>query len=335
MGYSCVAMRADAPAPASAPLPPSPASMNGEPRAPSRQTLAARFPWPTPPGASAPPEWQGAGRGFRVDGQSVPLLSFLVQASGWSDDLTAFHEENSSADHPIDLASRMRALALLQRPGSPPPQAILEVGCSSGYMLRDMRAAFPGALVIGADYVGEPLEKLARTEPELPLVQLDLTACPFPDASVDAVVALSVLEHIEDDARAAREIFRVLRPGGVAVIELPVGPYLYDVYDKMLMHHRRYTARAATSLFERAGFAVLPSSHLGFFVFPAFALVKLRNKRHLAKPEHAQRAIVARNLKDTQHSPLMRGLMALENAASRVVRYPFGIRVMFAAVKPS
>lgn len=49
----------------------------------------------------------------------------------------------------------------------------------------------------------------------------DLTAAPFPDASFDVVLCSHVLEHIPDDARAFAEIFRILRPGGRALLLVP------------------------------------------------------------------------------------------------------------------
>jgi SAM-dependent methyltransferase len=295
--------------------------------------LAARFPWPSTPGASTPPRWTE--RGFAVDGRAVDVLSYMVSRSGWSDELTAMHEaEAGSGDHPIDLASRARAVAELRRHMGE-SGTIVEVGCSSGWLLSDMRAAFPRALVIGADYVAGPLRKLAKDHPDLPLVQLDLTRAPFPDGSVDAIVALNVLEHIEDDARAAAEMFRMLKPGGVAVIELPAGPGLYDVFDKALMHHRRYTRRSAVSLFERAGFVVQRTTHIGFFLYPPFVLVKLRNKRHLRKSEEEQQAIAASLIRESKASAALRWLMAAENLLGKAVSYPVGVRVAFSAVKPA
>jgi SAM-dependent methyltransferase len=296
-----------------------------------RDDLAARFPWPAPPGASQAPHWTGAG--FRVDGRNAGVLSYLRTQSGWSDDLTAMHEAEAGSDHPIDVASRRRAVQELGRHLRGHADTILEVGCSSGYMLQDLRRAFPGALVIGSDYVGAPLTRLAAAEPDLPLLQIDLTECPLPDASVDAVVALNVLEHIADDVAAVRQIHRVLKPGGVAYIEIPAGPSLFDVHDKVLMHHRRYTRGGAVRLFEAAGFKVERPTHLGFLVWPAFAAVKLRNKRHLARSEAEQRAIVEGLIRDSKASPVMGLAMRAETALAKVIRFPLGVRVVLTAVR--
>jgi SAM-dependent methyltransferase len=296
----------------------------------SASSAAEIFPWPKPHGVS---DVRWTGSGFVVDGASRGVLRFGVGESGWTDDLTSLHESSGSGDHPIDVASRRRAidaLASCRRDLG----VILEVGCSAGHLLRDLRRSFPRSLVIGTDYVGVPLTSLAAELPDVPLVQCDLTRCPLPDASIDAVVALNVLEHIHDDRRAAREIFRVLRPGGLTVIELPAGPALYDVYDHVLMHHRRYTLRRATRLFEEAGFEVTDRSHLGFLAYPAFAMVKLRNKRLMRLPEAEQRAFVAEAIRKTSKSTVLDLVLRAEARASSFVRYPFGIRCVLTAVKP-
>ena len=52
--------------------------------------------------------------------------------------------------------------------------------------------------------------------------QMDLTALPYADRSFDAIVANHVLEHVPDDKRALSELRRVLRPGGFAVLQVPI-----------------------------------------------------------------------------------------------------------------
>jgi SAM-dependent methyltransferase len=53
-------------------------------------------------------------------------------------------------------------------------------------------------------------------------VQMDITKMAWPDASFDAVYCSHVLEHVPEDRQAMREIARVLKPGGWAIIQVPV-----------------------------------------------------------------------------------------------------------------
>jgi SAM-dependent methyltransferase len=293
--------------------------------------VSTAFPWPALPGSAAAPVWTG--RGFRVGGATVPVLCYRVAASGWTDELTTFHEENAGSDHFIDRASRAHALAQVKRHARGPRPVILEVGCSSGFFLEELRRELPHAFVIGSDYVRGPLETLAERLPDVPLLQFDVTRCPLPDACVDVVVLLNVLEHIEDDEAAVRELQRILRPGGAAVIEVPAGPHLYDVYDKVLMHYRRYRLAGLRRLLEGAGFRMAHASSLGTLLYPGFWYVKRKNKRYLAEPEEVQRAVVARAIRTTGRNRLMESVMWAEGLLRRTVPLPVGIRCLGTGVK--
>jgi ubiquinone/menaquinone biosynthesis C-methylase UbiE len=113
------------------------------------------------------------------------------------------------------------------------PPVVLEVGCSSGYFLEELRAAMPQARIVGADYTLGTLQKLDQRLYDIPLLHFDLTQCPLPEQSVDVVVLLNVLEHIEDDRAAIAQVHSV-------IIEVPTGTDLHDCYDRGLMHFRRY-----------------------------------------------------------------------------------------------
>jgi ubiquinone/menaquinone biosynthesis C-methylase UbiE len=303
----------------------------------SREQRQKQYPWPTPPAppAPAPPLWTG--QGFRLGEQSVGVLSFQPGQSNWSDDLTAMHEDAAGSDHPIDRASRADAIAQLKRGlrrlGRSAP-IILEVGCSSGFLLREMRAQVPQAMLIGSDFIAGPLEALHRAMPDLPLLQFDLVQCPLPDASIDAVVALNVLEHVEDHEGALRQIFRILRPGGVAVIEVPAGPHLFDVYDKLLMHWRRYRLGELVELARGCGFEVRRASHLGFIPYLPFARTKRRNQKYLKSAADVQQKVVVQSIQNSRTQRLLKYALAAETRLGRFVNYPVGIRCLMTCAKP-
>ena len=62
-------------------------------------------------------------------------------------------------------------------------------------------------------------------------VQADLTALPFADERFDLILCSHVLEHVPDDGQAMREMFRVLRPGGIALIQAPVNYDQRETYE--------------------------------------------------------------------------------------------------------
>lgn len=63
---------------------------------------------------------------------------------------------------------------------------------------------------------------------------------PFRDGAFDAVFALELLEHVEEDERLLAEIVRVLRPGGTALISVPLHMSLWSAIDDACAHVRRY-----------------------------------------------------------------------------------------------
>jgi len=295
--------------------------------------MTKTYPWPPPPDSSDQDRPVWTGHGFYMGDALAPILSYVGGSSGWSDELTRFHEETAGSSHFIDRASRQHALEqlIVHVKGTSP--VILDVGCSSGFMLHLIRSSLPHVSVIGSDVVRGPLEQLAAKMPDIPLLQFDLVHCPLPDNSIDAVVLLNVLEHIQDDAAAARQVHRILKPGGIAVIEVPLGPHLYDVYDKLLLHCRRYSLAALCRLVKSAGFQIVEQSHLGFFAYPGFWLVKQRNKRFLSQKKALQQRIVEQNIRDTGNSRLLNAIMRIELFLDRWISYPFGIRCLVTCIK--
>jgi len=74
-----------------------------------------------------------------------------------------------------------------------------------------------------------------------------------PTASADAVVAVNVMEHVEDDAGFLRHAARVLAPGGHLLIFVPALPALYGSLDEAFEHYRRYTRGGLLARLREAG----------------------------------------------------------------------------------
>ena len=172
------------------------------------------FNLPPPTGYSVSPKWDG--QNFLFADQCTPILEYSENFAGWSDDLTALHEEVAGDSHPIDLASRYDAVAQVKKFMPSANAVIMEIGCSSGFLIRDLAKSFPKAVLVGADVVKEPLYRLAKNLPGIPLIRFDLLQCPLPGRCVDVLVMLNVLEHIEDDVDALQKAFNLLKPGGAS-----------------------------------------------------------------------------------------------------------------------
>jgi SAM-dependent methyltransferase len=266
---------------------------------------------------------------------SGPFVSYVSpeHSVNWSDDLEELHEE-SSRTHFIDVWTRRAILARLGQ--LPPGPTVIDAGCSTGYLLEDLRRAIPAVSLIGVDLVAGGLRKAHANVPEAELLLADVCALPLEDASVDAGVSANLLEHVPDDKRALAEIFRILRPGARAVIVVPVGPGNYDYYDRFLGHERRYARGELARKAEAAGFEVLEDIHLGATMYPAFWAVKQRNRRRYdnlrGRPlEDKVRSDIART-RDSAFGHL--ACEAEEWLLARGIRLPFGIRGLTVLVRP-
>ena len=128
------------------------------------------------------PKW--VGKGFQVEGRRETVLSYGQAQSHWSPELTALHEAEAGARHPMDVASRRLALRSIRAHTLQSVEVLLDVGCSSGFFIEEVRREWPEAAVIGADFIRAPLVKLAQRVPGVPLLQLDLRHCPLPVMTV-------------------------------------------------------------------------------------------------------------------------------------------------------
>jgi SAM-dependent methyltransferase len=286
-----------------------------------------------PPDGGALPRFD---RGWlRPDGGRDPCLRYVGDRHpvNWSAELEELHAE-SGREHFIDVWTRR---AMLERLGPPAPgEVIVDLGCSTGYLLRELRGARPQAQLIGVDLIASGLRAAHRQVPDARLLQADACALPLDDASVDVAVSANLLEHVPDDEAALAELRRVLAPGALAVLVVPAAPGAYDYYDRFLGHVRRYGRGELAAKARRAGLEVIEDAHLGSILFGAFWLVKQRNLRRYGRLVGPQlEARVARDIAGTRDSRVGRLSCVLERRLlRRGVRLPFGIRGLTVVRRP-
>jgi SAM-dependent methyltransferase len=154
------------------------------------------------------------------------------------------------------------------------------------------------------------------------------TDLPFPDKIADGVTALDVIEHIQDDCRALREMARVLKPGGLIVVTVPAFQALWSDWDVALHHVRRYRRPQLVQRLREAGFEVLHCSYVNVLIFPAVYVLRkwrtLRVMRNSGLPR-AEDRIPPRWL-----NTLLMGAFVLP-ASQSVISFPFGVGLLAVA----
>ncbi len=119
---------------------------------------------------------------------------------------------------------------------------------------------------------------------------------PFPENSVDRVIMLDVLEHIEDDSLSLKKIAGLLRPGGMLFLTVPAFSFLWGKHDMDAMHRRRYSRREIIQKLKGAGFDIVKCSYFNMFLFFPIALAKMSNKIRTSSVEKKEFPQVIENL---------------------------------------
>jgi SAM-dependent methyltransferase len=160
----------------------------------------------------------------------------------------------------------------LKRVGPPASgQTLLDFGAGTGSFARGME---PFCRVLVLDDHEEALRLLrGHFRPEQILIPAG-DAVPLPDASLDYVTALDVLEHVPDDAAVVRSFARLLRPGGIAAITVPASMALWSDWDVALHHYRRYRRSQLAALFDPGTWEIVHLNYTNVAVFPAVWFVR-------------------------------------------------------------
>jgi SAM-dependent methyltransferase len=151
---------------------------------------------------------------------------------------------------------------------------ILDAGCGSGRNMVELaRHGTVTGIELSPTSVG-----LARERDAGEVVEGSVLDMPFDADAFDLAASLDVIEHLQDDLQALRELRRVVAPGGALLLTVPAYQWLWSGHDEINHHHRRYTRRSLQHTGEQAGWQQVRTTYFNSLLLPAAILLRVLDR---------------------------------------------------------
>jgi len=225
---------------------------------------------------------------------------------------------------------------LIERLGVTSGEAALDIGCGTGGNLPFLKTYCANAS--GVDLSEDAISLARRKYPEDTFLKGDINELRnlYPAESFDLVSDFSVLCHrwVNSDLQSMRDVYHVLRPGGVFVLTETAFPFLRRAHDRLAHVARRYTLTQLMGLLEEAGFRDVRGTYFNVPAFPVALLLALIDRLSLSPSEHDE-SIAELKLPPKWLNDMLGGLLRVELAGIRTLgRMPLGVSIACVARKP-
>lgn len=226
--------------------------------------------------------------------------------------------------HPWFLAKKRYLFFVIHKYLKNKEAKVLDVGCGTGAIMKAFKDE--GFDIRGIDYNQTAIDYCHEKGLNATLGSLDDQQ--FADQSFDCVVALDVLEHIEKDDEAVRQIGRLLKPGGILVATAPAHQLLWSYHDVSLHHCRRYSYGNFKQLFAD-GYEIKFLGWIHAFILLPLVAVRLLRKVFKTQEQQSDVRPVSKPA-----ALVLNFSYLIEYSFFRIFgRLPFGLSLMVAAVK--
>jgi SAM-dependent methyltransferase len=171
-----------------------------------------------------------------------------------------------------------RVIARLRLPAR---ARILDAGCGSGRNMVDLARH---GQVTGME-LSQTSVALARARGVGEVLEGSVTEMPFAADSFDLAVCLDVIEHLQDDRGALRELRRVVAPGGALLVTVPAYQWLWSGHDEINHHHRRYNRGTLLAAARDADWQCTRTTYFNSLLLPAAIALRALDRLHTKATE--------------------------------------------------
>jgi SAM-dependent methyltransferase len=244
-------------------------------------------------------------------------------------------------DNHFWFRSRNRCIAQVLRSlnGFGSVRDVLEIGCGTGVVLAELQRLFPASNVVGVDLFEEGLE-FAKRRFQGTLLHGNIFEMSF-DRLFDVIGAFDVIEHLDEDEKLLRVLWRLVRPGGHLILTVPAHQNLWSYFDEAAGHRRRYSVADLSRKLKWAGFTGVFVTQFMGALFPAMwikrrFLGETATRLSAASAERQQAAVQS----DLQVNPVLNRIFEVllwpeSHLVSRRIRLPLGTSLIAVAQRPN
>jgi SAM-dependent methyltransferase len=150
---------------------------------------------------------------------------------------------------------------------------LLEIGCGTGGFIQHI-VENKNLVITGSEIYFKGLKYAKNKLPTIDFVQFDVAQGEIGEC-FDIIVAFDVIEHIDNDILALRNIHKMLGKMGVLIITVPQHMFLWSTLDEIVKHKRRYSRRELVTKLEDNGFDVNYTTSFVFVLFPLMLISRI------------------------------------------------------------
>jgi len=212
---------------------------------------------------------------------------------------------------------------------APKDSKILDIGCSSGIFLKDLeRLGFKMEHLYGIDISEKAIENCKKNGIRNAFV-MDAQNITLME-KFDIIVASDCLEHLENDTKAIRNWYELLKTGGMMYVFVPAFQSLWSAHDEVNRHFRRYTNKELKEKLLSEKLTILKSGYWNFVLFIPLYLFR-KADAVLSRNKKKEGQVIDSKIANI----ILLKLLLFENKLLKYISFPAGVSTFCIAKKNS